>query len=59
MLKVKSESGATPSSVTSRLAKSTEEEIKAIGRDVRVLAYPMTAVCLTFNVAFKECTLSV
>ena len=36
MLKVKLQSGSTP--------KSTEEEIKAIGRDVRVLAYPMTSV---------------
>jgi len=44
MLKVKSESGLTPYSLVSRLAKSTEEEITATGRDIRVLAYPMTAV---------------
>lgn len=44
MLKVKPQSGSTPYSLVSRLAKSTEEEIKAIGRDVRVLAYPMTSV---------------
>ena len=48
MLKVKSESGLTPYSLVSRLAKSTEEEITATGRDIRVLAYPMTAVFLFY-----------
>lgn len=42
MLKVKPESGATPTSIVARLAKSTEKEIQTIGQDVRVLAYPMT-----------------
>jgi len=44
MLKVKPQSGFTPSSLVTRLAKSTEDEIQAIGHDVRVLAYPMTSV---------------
>ena len=43
MLKVKPESGATPSSIVARLAISTEKEIEALGQDVRMMAYPMTA----------------
>lgn len=43
MLKVMSQSGATPNSIVARLAKSTEKEIEALGQDIRMLAYPMTA----------------
>lgn len=43
MMKVKPESGATPTSIVERLAISSEREIQKIGQDVRVLAYPMTS----------------
>ena len=44
MLKVRSESGATPYSIVTRLASSTQKEIEKQGRDIRMLAYPMTSV---------------
>lgn len=43
MMKVIPESGATPESIVSRMATTTEREIQKIGHDVRVLAYPMTS----------------
>lgn len=44
MLKVKPSSGTTPSALVARLAKSTDEEIQALGGDIRLLSYAMTAV---------------
>lgn len=46
MLKVRPESGATPASIVARLAKSTAEEKETIGKDIRLLAYPMTSVSI-------------
>jgi len=43
MLKVNLATGITPVDITRRFARSTPEEIEVIGKDVRLLAYPMTA----------------
>lgn len=44
MLKVRSDSGASPNSIVKRLAESRPEEVEALGQDVRILTYPMTSV---------------
>lgn len=44
MLQVKLETGATPSSLVTRLATTTDKEKQTIGQDIRLLAYPMTEV---------------
>lgn len=43
MFKVNLLTGVTPCDITGRLARSTPDEIQKIGKDVRLLAYPMTA----------------
>lgn len=42
MLKVNTETGATTNSLVTRLATTTDKEKQTIGRDIRLLAYPMT-----------------
>jgi threonine aldolase len=42
MLKVEPKSGASPNSIVTRLAKTTEKEVHVVGQDIRLLAYPMT-----------------
>ena len=43
MLKVLPGSKLTPDILVRRLAQSTEKEVKQLGVDIRVLAYPMTS----------------
>jgi len=43
MLRVKLETGMTPCMLTERMARSTPEETEKMGKEVRLLAYPMTA----------------
>jgi len=43
MLRVKLETGLTPCILTERMARSTPEEVEKIGKEIRLLAYPMTA----------------
>lgn len=44
MLKVRPDSGTTTVDLVARLARSTEQEKKDLGKDIRLLAYSMTAV---------------
>jgi len=43
MLRVKLETGLTPCTLTERMARTTPQEIEEIGKEIRLLAYPMTA----------------
>lgn len=43
MLRIKLETGMTPCMLTERMARSTPEETEKMGKEVRLLAYPMTA----------------
>lgn len=44
MIKVAPQSGLTTYGLVKRLSESTDEEITALGSDIRILAYPMTSV---------------